>query len=133
MSPSTSRRRDTPDKRIRMGSEDPVRDNVRKALQEQISQRMAESDGLKFSEDEIIEFANETENELHDLFNRDVGMKYKAKYRSLMFNIKDRKNLSLWEKICERVITPKQLVCVETFEFTVNILFRFLIIAFICR
>lgn len=110
VSPSTSRRKDTPDKRIRMCSEDPIRDNVRKALQEQISQRMTESDGPKFSDDEIIEFANETENELHDLFNRDVGMKYKAKYRSLMFNIKDRKNLSLWEKICERVITPKQLV-----------------------
>lgn len=110
VSPSTSRRKDTPDKRARMSSEDPIRDNVRKALQEQISQRMAESDGPKFNEDEIVEFANETENELHELFNRDVGMKYKAKYRSLMFNIKDRKNLSLWEKICERVITPKQLV-----------------------
>lgn len=91
-------------------TDDPVRDNVRKALQEQISIRMAESDGPKFTEDEIIQFANDTEQELHELFNRDVGMKYKAKYRSLMFNIKDRKNLSLWEKICERVITPKQLV-----------------------
>ncbi|XP_050342357.1 death-inducer obliterator 1 isoform X3 [Nymphalis io] len=110
VSPSTSRRKDTPDKRSRMSTEDPIRDNVRKALQEQISNRMAESDGPKFTEEEIQQFANDTELELHELFNRDVGMKYKAKYRSLMFNIKDRKNLSLWEKICERVITPKQLV-----------------------
>ncbi|XP_045448734.1 death-inducer obliterator 1 [Melitaea cinxia] len=110
VSPSTSRRKDTPDKRTRMSTEDPIRENVRKALQEQISIRMAESDGPKFTEEEIQQFANDTEFELHELFNRDVGMKYKAKYRSLMFNIKDRKNLSLWEKICERVITPKQLV-----------------------
>ncbi|CAH2102372.1 unnamed protein product [Euphydryas editha] len=110
VSPSTSRRKDTPDKKSRMSTEDPIRENVRKALQEQISIRMAESDGPKFSEEEIQQFANDTEFELHELFNRDVGMKYKAKYRSLMFNIKDRKNLSLWEKICERVITPKQLV-----------------------
>ncbi|XP_047535468.1 death-inducer obliterator 1 [Vanessa atalanta] len=110
VSPSTSRRKDTPEKRSRMSTEDPIRDNVRKALQEQISNRMAESDGPKFTEEEIQQFANDTELELHELFNRDVGMKYKAKYRSLMFNIKDRKNLSLWEKICEHVITPKQLV-----------------------
>lgn len=92
-----------------MDSADSIRDNVKKALQEQLSLRMAEYDGPKFSEDEIIDFANETELELHELF-RDVGMKYKAKYRSLMFNIKDRKNLSLWQKICDRAITPKQLV-----------------------
>ncbi|XP_023934034.2 uncharacterized protein LOC112043019 isoform X2 [Bicyclus anynana] len=109
VSPSTSRRKDS-DRKPRMSSEDPIRDNVRKSLQEQISQRMAESDGSKFTEEEIQQFANETELELHELFNRDVGMKYKAKYRSLMFNIKDRKNLSLWEKIRKRVITPKQLV-----------------------
>lgn len=90
-------------------SSDSIRENVKKALQEQMSLRMAETTGVKFSEDEIIDFANETELELHELF-RDVGMKYKAKYRSLMFNIKDRKNLSLWQKICDRTITPKQLV-----------------------
>ncbi|XP_072940862.1 uncharacterized protein pps isoform X2 [Epargyreus clarus] len=109
-SPSTSRRKDSHDSKSRMSSIDPIRDNVRKGLQEQMSTRMAESDGPKFTEDEIQQFAYDTENELHELFSRDVGMKYKAKYRSLMFNIKDRKNLTLWEKICDRSITPKQLV-----------------------
>lgn len=88
---------------------DSIRDNVRKALQEQIGARMTESTGKKFNEREIKQFANETEAELHELF-RDVGVKYKAKYRSLMFNIKDRKNLSLWQKICDKSITPKDLV-----------------------
>lgn len=92
-----------------MTSGEPVRDNVRKALQEQMSIRMAENKENKFTEDEIQQFAYDTEFELHELF-RDIGMKYKAKYRSLMFNIKDRKNLTLWEKICDRSITPKQLV-----------------------
>lgn len=92
-----------------MSSGEPIRDNVRKALQEQLAIRMAESTGPKFSESEIKAFAYDTEFELHELF-KDIGMKYKAKYRSLMFNIKDRKNLTLWEKICDRSITPKQLV-----------------------
>ncbi|XP_063822879.1 death-inducer obliterator 1 isoform X1 [Ostrinia nubilalis] len=110
VSPSTSRRKDSLDSKNKMvDSSDSIRDNVKKALQEQMSLRMAENTGPKFSEDEIMDFANETELELHELF-RDVGMKYKAKYRSLMFNIKDRKNLSLWQKICDRTITPKQLV-----------------------
>ncbi|XP_030027616.2 death-inducer obliterator 1 isoform X2 [Manduca sexta] len=107
--PSSSRRKDIPEPKTKMNTEESIRDNVRKSLQEQMTNRMAEYDGPKFSEDEIQQYAFETEDELHDLF-RDVGMKYKAKYRSLMFNIKDRKNLTLWEKICERSITPKQLV-----------------------
>lgn len=111
VSPSTSRRKDSDSSKNKMDSSDSIRDNVRKALQEQLNQRMAEYDGPKFSEEEIIDFANETELELHELF-RDVGMKYKAKYRSLMFNIKDRKNLSLWQKICDKAITPKQLVSI---------------------
>lgn len=73
---------------------------------------MKENKGAKFTEDDIQQFAVQTEVELHDLF-RDVGIKYKAKYRSLMFNIKDRKNLSLWEKICDKSITPQQLVCLH--------------------
>ncbi|XP_075974182.1 protein partner of snf isoform X2 [Anticarsia gemmatalis] len=109
VSPSTSRRKDSAETRPRMTSGEPIRDNVRKALQEQMSIRMRENTGPKFSEAEIQQFANDTELELHELF-RDVGMKYKAKYRSLMFNIKDRKNLTLWQKICDRSITPKQLV-----------------------
>ncbi|KAL4712637.1 hypothetical protein ACJJTC_007934 [Scirpophaga incertulas] len=110
-SPSTSRRKDNLEpSRRKLDSSEIIRKNVRKALQEQLTQRMAENAGrTKFSDDEIKQFSHDTEFQLHELF-RDVGMKYKAKYRSLMFNIKDRKNLSLWQKICDRSITPKQLV-----------------------
>lgn len=70
---------------------------------------MAESKDVSFTPEEIKKFSVDTEYELHDLF-RDVGAKYKAKYRSLMFNLKDRKNLTLWQKICNKSITAKQLV-----------------------
>ncbi|KPI94969.1 PHD finger protein 3 [Papilio xuthus] len=109
VTPTTPRRKDVSEPRMKLTSAEPIRDNVKKALQEQMSIRMAETSGPKFTEDEILQFAIDTEFELHELF-RDVGMKYKAKYRSLMFNIKDRKNLSLWQKICDRTITPQQLV-----------------------
>lgn len=97
-----------------MDSSEPIRDNVKKALQEQMTLRMAENTGPKFTDEQILQFAQDTEYELHELF-KDVGMKYKAKYRSLMFNIKDRKNLSLWHKICDGTITPKQLVSCSFF------------------
>ncbi|ALC46569.1 TfIIS, partial [Drosophila busckii] len=38
------------------------------------------------------------------------NVKYKSKYRSLMFNIKDRKNKTLFDKICAKQVDPKQLV-----------------------
>ncbi|XP_077292288.1 protein partner of snf isoform X2 [Arctopsyche grandis] len=88
---------------------EPIRDNVKKTLRDEISKRMLESKDVKFTHEEIHKFSVDTEYELHDLF-KDVGAKYKAKYRSLMFNLKDRKNLTLWQKICDRSITPKQLV-----------------------
>ncbi|XP_026319700.1 death-inducer obliterator 1 isoform X3 [Hyposmocoma kahamanoa] len=110
VSVTTSRRKETPDAKKKMDSTEPIRDNVRKSLQEQMSIRMTENTGPKFNEEQIKQYAFATESELYELFSRDVGVKYKAKYRSLMFNIKDRKNLSLWQKICDGTITPKQLV-----------------------
>lgn len=110
--PSTSQKKEetvTPQRYS--NSTEPIRDNVKKTLCEEISKRMAESKDVKFTHEEILKFSTDTEYELHDLF-KDVGAKYKVKYRSLMFNLKDRKNLTLWQKICDRSITPKQLVCI---------------------
>lgn len=53
--------------------------------------------------------ANEVEAALYRHFNKDVGVKYKAKYRSLIFNIKDPKNLGLFRQIVEKQITPGKL------------------------
>ncbi|XP_035794451.1 death-inducer obliterator 1-like [Anopheles albimanus] len=91
-----------------------IRVTVKKTLKEHLMQRTAElkedSAIPRLNEEEIDRFVKETEGELFALFNKDTGMKYRAKYRSLVFNIKDRKNLSLFQKICEKIIEPKQLV-----------------------
>lgn len=93
-------------------SAEPVRVNVQRTLKEQLQLRMNELDATaaRLTADEIDRFAKETERECYQLFSRDTGTKYRAKYRSLMFNIKDRKNATLFRKICEKQLQPKQLV-----------------------
>lgn len=54
------------------------------------AQRMKESD-LKVSKEKPAELARRTEKELFNLF-QGVDSKYKNKYRSLMFNLRDTKN-----------------------------------------
>lgn len=53
--------------------------------------------------------ASEIELQLFKLFG-DAGPKYRTKYRSLIFNIKDTKNQTLWRRICDKSIAPAQLV-----------------------
>lgn len=95
------------------GSTEPIRVTVQKTLREQLSLRMAETTDTncpKLSTEQINKFAFDTEREIYMLFNRDTTSKYRAKYRSLMFNIKDRKNETLFRKICDSSIQPEQLV-----------------------
>uniref|UniRef100_A0A182NNL0 PHD finger protein 3 n=1 Tax=Anopheles dirus TaxID=7168 RepID=A0A182NNL0_9DIPT len=91
-----------------------IRVTVKKTLKEHLMQRTAElqedSTIKRLTEEEIDRFVSDTEHQMFLLFNKDTGMKYRAKYRSLVFNIKDRKNLSLFQKISEKSIEPKQLV-----------------------
>uniref|UniRef100_A0A1B0GHB7 Putative transcription factor datf1 n=1 Tax=Lutzomyia longipalpis TaxID=7200 RepID=A0A1B0GHB7_LUTLO len=94
------------------GEPEPIRVNVRRTLKEQLTSRIADTTEVqgKLTAEEVAKFATDVEYEMFMLFNKDTGTKYRAKYRSLMFNIKDRKNMSLLEKICEKFITPGQLV-----------------------
>lgn len=55
-----------------------------------LSFRLKESD-LNISTDRASEVAKKTERELFHLY-KDTDNKYKNKYRSLMFNLKDSKN-----------------------------------------
>ena len=52
--------------------------------------RLKESD-LKMAVERASEVARKTERELFHLYN-DTDSKYKSKYRSLMFNLRDTKN-----------------------------------------
>lgn len=55
------------------------------------------------------EISNEIESQMFKCFG-DTGQKYKNKYRSLIFNIKDPKNQTLWRRICAKSVNPYQLV-----------------------
>ncbi|GLH06868.1 CXXC-type zinc finger protein 1 [Gryllus bimaculatus] len=88
---------------------EPIRLNVRKTLQELLQARIQECSDLDVPETEVQNLAVNIEEEMHSFF-RDTGIKYKSKYRSLVFNIKDRKNLTLFRKIADKSLTPHQLV-----------------------
>ncbi|XP_022913665.2 death-inducer obliterator 1 isoform X1 [Onthophagus taurus] len=86
-----------------------VRDNVRKTLMEQLMNRLKMTDDLKLTPNEVTNISNDIESQLYKCFG-DTGQKYRTKYRSLIFNIKDVKNQTLWRRICEKAINPYQLV-----------------------
>ncbi|XP_063978171.1 uncharacterized protein Pps isoform X2 [Diachasmimorpha longicaudata] len=88
---------------------EPIRLNIRKSLTEALTSRIKETEDLKLSDDEITELALNIEVEMYKYF-KDTGTKYKAKYRSLSFNIKDTKNLTLFRKIADRSLTPDAVV-----------------------
>ncbi|XP_068152282.1 uncharacterized protein pps isoform X2 [Drosophila tropicalis] len=96
---------------------EPIRVNVRRTLKEQLLARIKEAQEANKDKSikwltslEVEQFAKSVESEMYHSFGRDAGAKYKSKYRSLMFNIKDRKNKTLFQKICAKQVEPKQLV-----------------------
>ncbi|KAL1497120.1 hypothetical protein ABEB36_008130 [Hypothenemus hampei] len=103
--PRSRTREDAPT--LHAKSED-IRDNVQKTIFEQLTVRLKDSE-IKLTEDEIKNISTEIEAELYKCFG-DTGQKYKNKYRSLIFNIKDPKNQTLWRRICEKSISSYELV-----------------------
>ncbi|XP_017000391.2 death-inducer obliterator 1 [Drosophila takahashii] len=117
--PSTPAQVATPSRSA--GKPEPVRIGIRRSLKEQLLSRIKEAQAAELTSSqeaatqwltvlEVDQFVKNVELEMFNSFGRDVGAKYKAKYRSLMFNIKDRKNRTLFEKICAKQVEPKQLV-----------------------
>ncbi|XP_012531971.1 death-inducer obliterator 1 isoform X2 [Monomorium pharaonis] len=88
---------------------EPIRVNIRKTLTVLLSSRIKATEDLKLTDEEIADLAFNIELELYKYF-KDTGSKYKAKYRSLVFNIKDTKNLTLFRKIADRSLTPDAVV-----------------------
>ncbi|KAH1013913.1 hypothetical protein HUJ04_002834 [Dendroctonus ponderosae] len=87
---------------------DDIRDNVQKTIFEQLLVRLKGSD-IKLTDETVKNISIEIETELYKCFG-DTGQKYKNKYRSLIFNIKDPKNQTLWRRICEKSISSYELV-----------------------
>jgi hypothetical protein len=77
----------------------------RSSLKEAMWSRCTEANDVETEEAIVEQVAKEIEKSLFSLYKYDVGSKYKNKYRSLIFNIKDPKNPGLF-----RVIITKQLL-----------------------
>ncbi|XP_050428970.1 PHD finger protein 3 [Adelges cooleyi] len=86
-----------------------LRSNVKKSLLESLSSRMSQEPNHKGVEENLNELITKIEEELYNQFGK-VDQKYKTKYRSLVFNIKDPKNLHFFKKIIFKWVTPSQLV-----------------------
>ncbi|XP_061692893.1 PHD finger protein 3 isoform X2 [Syngnathoides biaculeatus] len=85
-----------------------IRRSVRDSLKEILLQRLKESD-LKVPVEKASEVAKKTERELFHMY-KDTENKYKSKYRSLMFNLKDTKNNVLFKKVLKSEISPANLI-----------------------
>lgn len=88
----------------------PVRHNAIKNMVDALKRRVQQCADVSVEDAKLSDLVKEIEEQLFRLYSRDVGPKYKNKYRSLMFNIKDEKNSGLFRKIVEGKIAPKALV-----------------------
>ncbi|KAG5896281.1 hypothetical protein JTB14_033575 [Gonioctena quinquepunctata] len=86
-----------------------IRENVQKTIFEQLTSRLKGNEDLKLTEEEVKSISTEIELQLYKCFG-DTGQKYRNKYRSLIFNIKDAKNQTLWRRICEKSMNAYELV-----------------------
>ncbi|XP_050532700.1 death-inducer obliterator 1 isoform X2 [Daktulosphaira vitifoliae] len=107
----TIKKKPEPVKEISMDKRDEsqLRSNVKKSLLESLSSRISEEPELKTAEENLDKLITNIEEELYNQFGK-VDQKYKTKYRSLVFNIKDPKNLNFFKKIMFQWVTPYQLV-----------------------
>nr|XP_040033840.1 PHD finger protein 3 [Gasterosteus aculeatus aculeatus]XP_040033841.1 PHD finger protein 3 [Gasterosteus aculeatus aculeatus]XP_040033842.1 PHD finger protein 3 [Gasterosteus aculeatus aculeatus]XP_040033843.1 PHD finger protein 3 [Gasterosteus aculeatus aculeatus] len=89
-------------------SAEAIRRSVRDSLKEILIQRLKDSH-LNVSVERASDVAKKTEKELFYLY-KDTDNKYKNKYRSLMFNLKDTKNNVLFKRVLKGEISPGNLI-----------------------
>uniref|UniRef100_G3P6J1 Death inducer-obliterator 1 n=1 Tax=Gasterosteus aculeatus TaxID=69293 RepID=G3P6J1_GASAC len=86
-----------------------MRTNIRRSLTDIIYKRVSDSDDLKKTETEVAKLSVAIEKEMFNLcLNTDS--RYKNKYRSLMFNLKDPKNKGLFYRVVGGEVSPFRLV-----------------------
>ncbi len=94
----------------------PVRQNAAKGIEEALKARVKGAPDVEADDEKIRELAKVIESQLFRLYNRDAGPKYKNKYRSIVFNIKDEKNEGLYRKVVGGKISPRSLVAMSAGE-----------------
>ncbi|XP_055491018.1 PHD finger protein 3 isoform X1 [Leucoraja erinacea] len=85
-----------------------IRQNVRHSLKDILAKRLSDSD-LKVPEERATKVAARIERKLFSFYG-DTDTKYKSKYRSLMFNLKDPKNQVLFKRVLKGDIVPDHLI-----------------------
>ncbi|XP_039632509.1 death-inducer obliterator 1-like isoform X2 [Polypterus senegalus] len=86
-----------------------IRQNIRRSLTEILYKRVSDSDDLNISESEVSKISFGIEREMFGLCQA-TDSKYKNKYRSIMFNLKDPKNKGLFYRVIKGEISPFKLV-----------------------
>ncbi|CDQ61534.1 unnamed protein product [Oncorhynchus mykiss] len=86
-----------------------MRQNIRRSLTDILYKRVSDSDDLNMSENDVGKLAVSIEKEMFNLCLC-TDSKYKNKYRSLMFNLKDPKNKGLFYRVVWGEVSPFRLV-----------------------
>uniref|UniRef100_A0A8V0ZY22 Death-inducer obliterator 1 n=1 Tax=Gallus gallus TaxID=9031 RepID=A0A8V0ZY22_CHICK len=86
-----------------------IRQNIRRSLKEILWKRVNDSDDLVMTESEVGKVALNIEKEMFNLFHV-TDNRYKSKYRSIMFNLKDPKNQGLFHRVLHGEISLSKLV-----------------------
>ncbi|XP_047397513.1 death-inducer obliterator 1 isoform X2 [Sciurus carolinensis] len=86
-----------------------IRQNIRRSLKEILWKRVNDSDDLVMTENEVGKIALHIEKEMFNLFQV-TDNRYKSKYRSIMFNLKDPKNQGLFHRVLREEISLSKLV-----------------------
>lgn len=118
--PTVLKVKDDKKKEKKEDSEKTVRENIRKSLKEILTTRSKDQQDLIVSDEVIDKCSHSVEGEMFSFFG-DTGHRYKNKYRSLMFNLKDPRNKVLFRHVLsgeigvDRLVrmTPEQLASPE--------------------
>ncbi|CAG7821469.1 unnamed protein product [Allacma fusca] len=105
------------DPKIGKESEALLKNNIRKALRETLKTRLKDLSEAELTlfpqENSPDSIAEKIEEELANLYGSTLNAKYKTKYRSIYFNLKDGKNF-LFREILQGTLSPKNLVKMES-------------------
>ncbi|XP_069333692.1 SPOC domain-containing protein 1 isoform X1 [Eulemur rufifrons] len=92
-----------------------VRDTVARAMQEALWSRLQELPDLVLPEEVVEGVAASIEAALFDL-TQGTNCRYKTKYRSLLFNLRDPRNPDLFLRVVHGDVTPHDLVRMSSMQ-----------------
>ncbi|XP_073408043.1 SPOC domain-containing protein 1 isoform X2 [Dendrobates tinctorius] len=92
-----------------------VRGSTVQTLYEVLMRRVKETKNLELPEETLKKLAENVEEEIFGLYH-DTSVRYKTKYRSLLFNLKDPRNKGFFQSVVLGEITPQRLVLMSPAE-----------------